>query len=85
MSKAKKKAQRILSYCESVHAGGASRWHLRWLDKAGPKFGGGITTGCLCGHVKAGNGWDINAPIDWRNIRDVAPACLEALAKREEQ
>jgi len=84
MSKAKK-TQRVLSYCESVHAGPLSRWHLRWLDEAGPKFGGGITTGCLCGHVKAREGWDVNVAIDARNISETAPTCLVALAKRGEE
>jgi hypothetical protein len=62
------------SLCESVAAGGASRWHIRELDSAGKKLGGGITTGCLCGHVKSGKGWDLSTPTALKEAID--PDCF---------
>lgn len=71
---------RILSFCESTAASGHARgWHLRWLDDAGPKFGGGITTGALCGHPKAGHGWDLEVAITAHHLRE--NACTACLAK----
>jgi hypothetical protein len=52
---------RKLSFCESVAATGRGKWHLRYLTDAGPKYGGGIDTPSLCGHVK--DGWDLEVEI----------------------
>lgn len=73
----------ILSFCESVDAGGASRWHLRWLDKAGPRLTGGITTDALCGHPKAPHGWDVGVALTQHHLeKNTCPRCLDALAQR---
>lgn len=74
----------ILSFCESVAAGGGSRWHLRWLDASGTKYGGGITTSALCGHPKAPHGWDIPVSITAHHLQEnTCRACLKALASRD--
>lgn len=49
------------SFCESIHAGGNSKWHLRELTSVGKKLGGGITTPSLCEIVK--HGWDLSVSI----------------------
>lgn len=75
----------VLSFCESTAAGGASRWHLRWLDDAGPKFGGGITTDALCGHPRAPHGWDVAVALTEHHLKhNTCPRCLLVLARREE-
>lgn len=75
----------ILSFCESVAAGGGGRWHLRWLDSAGTKCGGGITTNALCGHPKAPYGWDIPVAITAHHLREnTCRECLKVLANRED-
>jgi hypothetical protein len=51
------------SFCESVHAGSSSRWHIRVLSPSGQHFGGGVTTPSLCGLVKPPLGWDLKADV----------------------
>lgn len=64
-----------LSFCESVAATGAGKWHLRKLTKVGPKYGGGIDTPSLCGHVKTG--WDIEVELTEHHLcKSTCPACL---------
>jgi len=47
------------AFCESIHAGSNSLWHIRKYEGA-LKLGGGIDTPSLCGHVKPEvGGWDI--------------------------
>lgn len=71
----------ILSFCESVWAGPLSRWHLRWLDDTGPKFGGGITTTSLCGKVDSG--WDLEVEVTAHHLENnVCPWCRDALGIR---
>lgn len=66
------------SFCESVHASGRSRWHIRRLTEKGKKLGGGIDTKSLCGVVTVG--WDLG--VDFENVDTfasrgvVCPACL---------
>jgi len=73
----------VLSFCESVTASGRSPWHLRWLDKAGPKFGGGVTTPSLCGHVRKGMGWDLEVAITAQALADACSGCVERLGGRQ--
>lgn len=74
----------ILSFCEPVTASGRSPWHLRWLDAAGPKFGGGVTTPSLCGHVRIGFGWDLQVAItEFHLENNTCPLCLDRLAQRK--
>jgi hypothetical protein len=69
----------ILSFCESQWASGHGLWHLRWLDGAGPKFGGGITTVSLCGNIT--NGWDLEVPVTAHHLaNNTCPRCASALA-----
>lgn len=72
----------ILSFCEGWRAGSRSRLHLRWLDEAGPKFGGGITTSSLCGIVKPLYGWDMEIPLKEKLLDFACPYCLAKLAER---
>jgi hypothetical protein len=73
----------ILSFCEATTASGHGRWHLRWLDDAGPKFGGGITTAALCGHPKARWGWDLEVAVTAHHLEhNACLRCLAALADR---
>lgn len=72
----------VLSFCEAVTASGRSPWHLRWLDAAGPKFGGGVTTPSLCGHVRERMGWDLEVAITAINIGIACTRCLMRLAER---
>lgn len=75
---------RVLAFCESVTATSLSPWCLRWLDEAGPKFGGGVTTPSLCGRVRKGLGWDLAVPITENHVATSAcPRCVEALALHE--
>ncbi len=72
------------AFCESVHATGRSRWHIRKLDDAGLKLGGGITTPSLCSHID--RGWDLSVRIRPEMLGgNQEVACKECLAayKRE--
>lgn len=74
----------ILSFCESVAAGSGSRWHLRWLDRAGPKPTGGITTDALCGHPRAPHGWDVEVALTEHHLQhNTCRGCLAVLAARD--
>lgn len=73
---------RVPSLCESVHAGPRSPFHIRYLDGAGKKLGGGITTDSLCGHVKVKvGGWDLEGEFDAR----LPNLCAGCLAKYNEE
>ena len=65
------------SFCESVHAGNLSPWHLRRLTDQGMKLPGGIDTSSLCGRVKSPYGWDLNVPVSLTH----PSACKECLRK----
>ena len=68
------------SFCESVHATGRSWWHIRKLTEAGGKYGGGIDTNSLCGHVK--DGWDLRVEINQFQLDKVTCLnCRKALLK----
>lgn len=67
------------SFCESVHASGYSRWHIRGLTEAGRKLGGGIDTPSLCGRVT--KGWDLNVPITPQHANHTCSACWDEYAK----
>jgi len=73
------------TFCESVFATGRSRWHIRRTTDVGPKFGGGIDTDSLCGHVKAGRGWDLEVRITEQHLEHACPGCVEAYQKASPQ
>lgn len=50
------------AFCESVAATSHSPWHIRRLDDAGKKLGGGITSSSLCALVT--RGWDLEVDIN---------------------
>lgn len=50
------------AFCESVTATSTSPWHIRRLDAAGKKLGGGITSYSLCELVT--RGWDLEVDIN---------------------
>jgi len=63
------------AYCESIHASGSSRWHIRRLTAAGRKLGGGADTPALCGLTVA---WDIGVVVgEWHN-KYACPKCWKA-------
>lgn len=62
------------AFCEPVTASGRGRWHLRKLDAAGLKPGGGITTRSLCGYVKTG--WDLEVEITEHHLGHACSACV---------
>ena len=62
------------SFCEGVHAGPRSPWHIRKLSREGLKPSGGLDTTTLCGKIApngvkmAGGrtgwgGWDLEVEI----------------------
>jgi len=66
------------SFCESIHAGPLARWHIRPVSEGMPlKFGGGIQTAALCGHPKAGQGWDLEVPITEKHLDHTCVSCAE--------
>ena len=69
------------SFCESVHAGPLSLWHLRKLTEVGKKLGGGIDTPSLCGRVK--RGWDLEVDINEFHIaNNTCPDCRAEYRKQ---
>ena len=70
------------SFCESAHATSHSRWHIRALDAAGKKLGGGITTPSLCGLVT--RGWDLNVDITSFHLERACPRCVAKLKEQTE-
>ena len=71
--------QPTYSLCESVVAGPKSPWHIREVPAGLPlKFGGGIQTGSLCGHPKAGQGWDLQVEITEHHLtHNVCTKCVK--------
>lgn len=71
---------RRISFCESIHATGASPWHVRMLVGE-KKLGGGVDTPSLCGRVEVGQGWDLQVEPTWdRLIQNfVCQRCLKEL------
>jgi hypothetical protein len=75
-------------FCESSLASSTSLWHIRPLTEAGSKYGGGIDTPSLCGHVVPTNqvnaqgkqgwgGWDLEVQISERQLdTNVCPKCV---------
>lgn len=68
------------SFCESVHAGSQSRWHIRKLTGEGRKLGGGIDTPSLCAHVRVGFGWDLGVAITEHHLTHSCRDCVTAYA-----
>lgn len=69
---------KLLSFCESIHAGPTSPWHIRAREEDMPlKFGGGIQTTSLCGRVKTG--WDLEVPVSKNHYDHTCKDCLAAL------
>ena len=64
----------MFSFCESVAATGVGPWHIRKLGPAGHKFGGGIDTESLCGHVK--RGWDLDVKITEHHLGHTCKECV---------
>lgn len=62
------------SFCESVHAGPSSPWHLRRLTVNGRKLGGGIDTRSLCSAVEVG--WDLAVEITEHHLSHACPRCV---------
>lgn len=66
----------LYAFCESRHASGASKWHIRPLSDKGLMLGGGVDTDSLCGHVtpKKG-GWDLGCEIQAHTLGIACPKC----------
>jgi hypothetical protein len=75
----------LYSFCESIHAGPQSAWHIR---RRGPdeslKTGGGIQTAGLCGHPKSGQGWDLEVPLDESHFAHSCVECVRIYRERGE-
>jgi len=74
------------TFCEGVHASSTSPWHIRKTTAAGPKFGGGIDTPSLCGHVTppsrhGSNGWDLEVRISEKHLQHCCAKCAEEYRK----
>lgn len=67
------------SFCESVTATSSSPWHIRRLDSAGKKLGGGITTPSLCG--LATRGWDLEVEITEHHLKYSCKRCVAEYVK----
>ena len=68
------------SFCENVHSGPLSRWHIRKLTDKGKKFGGGADTLSLCEKQVH---WDLGVGLTKFNLAN--NACLKCLEKFEEE
>ena len=63
------------SFCENVHAGPCSRWHIRKLSDKGKKFGGGADTSALCEKQVH---WDVNVELTIYHLdHNTCPKCLK--------
>jgi hypothetical protein len=71
------------SFCESVHAGSNSHWHIRKLTEVGKKPGGGIDTASLCGHVRPSWGWDVEVTFNPSRVSDICKKCLHIYLQKE--
>jgi hypothetical protein len=80
------------SFCEGVHAGPNTRWHIRKLSREGPKLTGGIDTTTLCGRVapfgvekkdssSGWGGWDLQVEITKHHLDHCCPECATAYRK----
>lgn len=77
------KSNASYSFCESIHAGPLSFWHIREVPESMPlKFGGGIQTSALCGHPKAGQGWDLDVQISEHHLGHTCTKCVEAYREK---
>ena len=65
------------AFCETVHAGPVSRWHIRQLSEKGLCSGGGADTLALCGRQVA---WDLaRVPITLHHLTvNACPKCRTA-------
>lgn len=64
------------AFCESIHAGGRSPWHIRKIGAAGLKLGGGIDSPSLCTRVT--RGWDLNVRITPHHLTHCCKECVKA-------
>jgi len=62
------------SFCESIHAGAYTPWHIRKLSEAGRKLGGGVDTTTLCGITM--QGWDRKVEISNRLLKTACVKCV---------
>jgi len=84
----KKSATSGYAFCESVHAGPTSPWHIRQLTQVGLKLGGGIDSASLCGHLMpqgvrvgerlGGGGWDLSVVITEHHLSHACQRCAAA-------
>ena len=63
------------SFCENVHSGPFSRWHIRRLTDEGRKLGGGADTLSLCGKKVH---WDLGVELKKHHLdHNTCPKCLK--------
>lgn len=68
------------AFCESIHAGGRSPWHVRRITPGvGLMLGGGIDTPSLCGRVR--RGWDLRVRITPSHFAVPNLACPDCAAE----
>lgn len=67
------------AFCESMHATGATPWHIRKLTTQGLKFGGGADTKALCDRKVA---WDLHVKITSHHLTHCCLKCAQEFKKR---
>lgn len=73
------------TFCEPVWASGLGLWCIRKTTDVGPKYGGGVDTASLCGHVPEGNGWDLKVRLTEHHLQhNACKKCLAAYEGRAE-
>jgi hypothetical protein len=69
----------MYAFCETVHAGPLSKWHIRKLTEKGLKLTGGADTKSLCGIEVA---WDLRVEITAHHLEK--SACTKCAAGMED-
>jgi hypothetical protein len=68
------------SFCEGVHSGPNSKWHIRKLSDIGRKLGGGADTLSLCGKQVP---WDMKVEVTYYHLNNNScKKCLEEYNRR---
>lgn len=63
--------ERVLAFCEPVHARPMGQEHIREVGPEGFKYGGGIPVAALCG-FNVVMGWDMQRPVTPEAVKTLA-------------
>lgn len=67
------------AFCETVTAGGSSRWHIRELTTRGKMLSGGADTPALCGREVS---WDLRMDVNERQLEIACIVCARNYINR---